>query len=71
MSTILRISLVSVVTCLWLLLTATGCRSLSGPASASFASVTIQDHSPDEIVGATAKVFGADGYMGDRAGPGN
>ena len=66
MSSILRISLSSGVTCLWLLLSGAGCSSVGGAASGSFASVTIQNHSPAEIADATAKVFGADGYM---AGP--
>jgi hypothetical protein len=39
-----------------------GCRSLSEPGSASFASVTIQNHTPQEIMGAAAEVFRADGY---------
>ena len=66
----LHILLYTAVTCVWLLLSGTGCGSLGGPASGSFASVTIQNHSPAEIADATAKVFGADGYMGgpSRAG---
>ena len=63
MSSILRISLLSGVTCLCLLLSGAGCGSLKGPASSGFASVTIENHSPEEIAGATATVFGADGYM--------
>ena len=55
---------------LGLLLTGVGCGSLGGPASASFASVTIQNHSLEEIVGATTKVFSADGYIGGMSGPG-
>ena len=39
---------------------ATGCRS--GPASASFASVTIKDKTPQEICQAAASVFQEDGY---------
>ena len=49
---------------LLLALVATSCHSLSGPGSASFASVTIRNHSADEIATATARVFGADGYRG-------
>jgi hypothetical protein len=66
----LRISLFAGVTCLWLALLGTGCGSLGGAASGTFASVTIQNHSREEIAGATAKVFGADGYMSgpSRAG---
>jgi hypothetical protein len=54
--------------CLGLALLAAGCGSLSGPGSASFASVTIQGHSPEEIAAATVRVFGADGYSGGKAG---
>ena len=56
--------------CLCLLLSAMGCGSFGGPASGSFASVTIQNHSLEEIAGATAKVFGEDGYMGGPGGAG-
>jgi hypothetical protein len=66
MSSIFRISLFSGVTCLWLLFSGAGCGSLGGAASGTFASVTIENHSPEEIAGAAAKVFGAEGYM---AGP--
>jgi hypothetical protein len=66
MSSILRASLTSGLTCLWLLLSGAGCSSVGGAASGSFASVTIQNHSPGEIADATARVFGAEGYM---AGP--
>ena len=45
-----------------------GCRSASGPGSASFASVVIQNHSLEEIRTATAQVFRADGYAGGPAG---
>jgi hypothetical protein len=66
MLSILRISLFSGVTCLGLVLLGAGCGSLGGAASGTFASVTIENHSPEEIAATTAKVFGADGYM---AGP--
>jgi len=46
-----------------------GCKSLSGPASASFASVIIHNHSADEIRGTTAQVFREAGYAGGSAGP--
>ncbi len=46
------------------LLAITGCRSFSGPGSASFASVTIANHSSQEIAATTAQVFGAEGYRG-------
>jgi len=50
-----------------LLLGSTGCR-MSQPASASFASVTIQDRSEAEIARASAEVFAAEGYRGGRSG---
>ena len=53
--------------CLWLMAGA-GCGSLGGPASASFASVTIEKHSLAEVASATAKVFAADGYRGGMSG---
>ncbi len=58
------------MTCFWLLLAGTGCSSVGGPASASFASVIIQNHSLQEITGTTAKIFGAEGYTGGLQGPG-
>jgi hypothetical protein len=60
----------SVVLGLLAALAGAGCGSLSGPASASFASVTIENHSPAQIASATAQVFGADGYQGGISGPG-
>lgn len=51
---------------LLLALATMGCRSFSGPGSASFASVTIKNHTAEEIAAATAKVFTADGYQGYR-----
>jgi hypothetical protein len=53
-----------------LALAGTGCRSFSGPASASFASVTIPNRSAEEIAAATAQVFAADGYRGGMTGSG-
>jgi hypothetical protein len=53
---------------LGLLLTGAGCRSLSEPASASFASVTIDTHSEAEIAAALMQVFEADGFRGYRSG---
>lgn len=47
-----------------------GCGTLSEPGSASFASVTIENHSQAEIVAATQKVFGEDGFSGGGAGLG-
>ncbi len=55
---------------LGLALAGAGCGSLSGPGSASFASVTIQNHTQEEIVAATAQVFGAEGYRGGPSGSG-
>jgi hypothetical protein len=55
---------------LLLALATTGCRSLSGPGSASFASVTIPDRSAIDIANATTQVFGEDGYQGGIVGPG-
>jgi len=57
---------------LWLLfaLFMAACHSVSGPGSASFASVTIQNHSAAEIAAVAAQVFGADGYRGGMIGPG-
>ncbi len=55
--------------CLLLALAGSGCRSFSGPGSASFASVTIPNHSEEDIAAATAQVFGADGYRGGKTGP--
>jgi len=51
------------------LLTGLGCRSMTQPGSASFASVTIENRSAAEIAAATVRVFEADGYRGGRAGP--
>jgi hypothetical protein len=47
-----------------------GCSSVSGPNSASFASVTIKDRSPEQVAAAAVKVFGAEGYAGGMTGPG-
>jgi hypothetical protein len=57
-------SLFSLPLSLALVLGGSGCSSTSGPGSASFASVTIQNHSAQEIVQATAQVFAADGWRG-------
>ncbi len=56
--------------CILLTLAGAGCGSLSGEGSASFASVTIKNHSAEEIAAATAQVFGADGYRGGITGQG-
>jgi hypothetical protein len=52
------------------LLTGTGCGTTKGPASASFASVTIKNHTEAEIIAATSQVFAADGYRGGPSGLG-
>jgi len=52
-----------------LVLAIVGCSSTSGPGSASFASVIIQNHSPAEIHAAAGKVFRGDGYAGFQMGP--
>src|ERR1035441_2155206 len=39
-----------------------GCKSLDKPDSASFASVRIQGHTPEQIRAATVVVFRQDGY---------
>lgn len=63
-------SCLAVLFCLTLLLAGAGCSSLSEPGSASFASVTLENHSAEEIVAATTQVFGADGYRGGPTGSG-
>ncbi|MEI6167490.1 MAG: hypothetical protein WCS52_09870 [bacterium] len=39
-----------------------GCQSMMGPASASFASVTIGGYEPREVIATTIKVFESHGY---------
>jgi hypothetical protein len=51
-----------VLLCGLLSLVGIGCHSMSGPASASFASVIIHNHSPAEIQKVTIQVFQEDGY---------
>jgi hypothetical protein len=62
----------AVSACLGLLIAfaSSGCRSVSGPGSASFASVTIANHSAEEIAKTNLQVFGAEGYRGGMSGPG-
>jgi hypothetical protein len=67
MFSILRIAPLAGSLCLWFL-AGVGCGSLGGPASASFASVTIENHSLAEIASATTKAFAADGYRGGMSG---
>lgn len=45
-----------------------GCKSAGQPASASFASVTINGHSVQEIANVTAQVFREAGYAGGSVG---
>jgi hypothetical protein len=45
-----------------------GCKNLSQPGSASFASVIIRNHSHQEIQQAAAQVFGESGYSGRVTG---
>lgn len=45
-----------------------GCQSLTGPASASFASVKIGGHTPQEVAAVTIKVFENEGYKTVFAG---
>lgn len=60
--------LLNVVGILALTLVGTGCHSMSGPASASFASVTISGKSLEQIRDTTAAVFQADGYRASASG---
>jgi len=60
--------LLNAVGILALTLIGTGCRSMSGPTSASFASVTITGKSLEEIRNASAAVFQADGYRASASG---
>jgi hypothetical protein len=46
-----------------------GCH-LGEPSSSGFASVTIKNHTAQEIATATAQVFAADGYRGGMSGSG-
>jgi len=48
-----------------------GCRSASGPGSASFASVVIQGRTLGDIVSTTGQVFREEGYVGAQTGPGS
>ena len=55
--------------CLLLVLAVAGCKSASGPGSASFASVIIKNHTPAEIHAAAGDVFREDGYTGTQTAP--
>ncbi len=61
-------TLLSLVGILALTLVGTGCRSMSGPASASFASVTISGKNVEQIRETAAVVFQADGYRASASG---
>ena len=61
--------LIHLAVLLALALFSTGCRSMSGPASASFASVTISGRSMEQIRDTTTAVFRADGYEAFTSGP--
>jgi hypothetical protein len=54
----------AVLLCLGLLLAGSGCGTTGGTSSGSFAAVTIQNHTVEEIAAATVQEFGADGYQG-------
>jgi hypothetical protein len=58
------------VLCLILALAAAGCSTPGGANSGAFASVTIKNHSAEEISAATTEVFAADGYTGVPSGSG-
>lgn len=55
--------------CLLLVLAVAGCKSASGPGSASFASVVIKNHTPKEIHAAAAEVFQEDGFAAYQVAP--
>lgn len=55
--------------CVLLALTLAGCRSASGPGSASFASVIIKNHTPKEIHDAAADVFREEGFAAFQVAP--
>ena len=63
-------SCVALLLPLMVLLACAGCGTTKGPASASFASVIIQNHTEAEIIASTTQVFAADGYQGGPSGPG-
>jgi hypothetical protein len=58
-----RTALVCALLGVLLLLAGSGC-GLTKPSGASFASVTIKGHTPEEIARATVRVFEEDGYRG-------
>jgi hypothetical protein len=51
------------------LLAVAGCKTASGPGSASFASVVIEGKTPEQIHDAAAKVFRKDGYEAYQVSP--
>lgn len=58
-----------IFTCVLFVLALVGCKSASGPGSASFASVTIKNHTPAEIHAAAADVFREDGFAAFQVAP--
>jgi len=68
-STLRHPAILALIGFAWLL-AGVGCGTLGGSGADSYASVTIRNHTPEEIIAATAQVFGADGYRGAMSGPG-
>ena len=60
----LRYPILAAAAGLCVALAGTGCHTASSAASGTFASVTIQNHTAQEIADATTQVFAADGYRG-------
>jgi hypothetical protein len=65
MSKLRRLPALALGAGLWLAVAGSGC-SLFKPGSASFASVKIKNHTPEEIIQATTQVFREDGYQGGQ-----
>jgi hypothetical protein len=55
--------------CLLLAMALAGCKSASGPGSASFASVVIHDQTPEKIHSAAARIFREKGYEAYQVSP--
>lgn len=47
-----------------------GCSTSSGAGVSGYATVTIRNHTAEDVVRTTVEVFGADGYQGGMSGPG-
>lgn len=56
------------LSCALLALAFLGCKSVTKPGSAAFASVDITNHTSAEIIATTIQVFDANGYRGGQAG---